>query len=532
MQARRDAEVAYESGERNPLLAYSLSLALRIDGLPELALHMISDMLETELTDADRMRLLQAHADTRISLGDHMRVMEDATALLEIATRGGKMRQVGIANGLIAFAHVGLGHHDEADRYFNRAINVLRRTGAWPQLNVHLSNYAQVLLDQGRPREAEQLLIEAQALPGQSPRLSSALALSISILHHQYGMHAAALVSTAEAAALLQASGMQAQEITALQMYAERLAFDGQREQAEAMRRRAQALVGEDGKGQAHQDLTSGIIAWIRGDFAEAARLFQKVLPVINLVAAWERARLQLYLLALALRDAEQVPDTVALDQALRESGSDYPLVTDAPVLADTLRWLGEQPGWQERLAAVFDTSPAGTVHLRMEPFGALEVYSRTECLRFPLKRAGELFAFLALHGPATRADLLNALFDGSTDERTVDLLKKTLRALRAALQPLLPEGADALLLERRRYHLHPLLSVSLAWRPPVLPAPGVRESGLLDVRGPFLAGERGEWVHDVRASVHQALRQHLREQAEAGNPAVQAALRAAEALE
>jgi len=535
LQAKREMESAYEAGERNPVLVRFLAASLTMDGLYDLALPMVRQALATELSDLDRMRFLHTYADLQDFLGDYTGVEESATALLELATRNGRMRFVGIANGLLAYAHGGLGNDKEVDRFYMRAINMFRQTKEWPQLNVHLSNYAEVLMDRGRPGEAEALLIEARGLPGQSPRLLAVLALTTSMVHHLYGRHAAALVSTAEAATLLRETGMQGQETFALQMCAERLALDGQMNAANEALRRAQALIGQDNKYQTSQDFTSGILAWIRGDFTEAEQDFQRTLLSFDLLSKRERARLQFYLLALKLRNApeQQMLDTLALDESLREAGSDSALITDAPVLTDTLRWLAGQPGWQERLDAVFRNPPEGTVQLRIEPFGPLEILAEGRLLHFGLKRSAELLAFLALHGSATRQEVLTALFDGDTSTKTVDNFKKTVKGLRDALKPLLPQAVDPVVSQGRRYSLHHLLEVSVSWLPDrVFAAPAVRRAGPIEVRGPFLADVKGEWALDARDRVHAALRTHLQQLVESGDISAARALSVVNGLE
>ncbi|TSA80599.1 tetratricopeptide repeat protein [Deinococcus detaillensis] len=531
VQARQEAETAYEAGERNFRLIYFVADTRQLDGLDDLAMQVMLEGLQMELQPTDRMLLLHVYAATLLSLGEALAARGSAQEMLQLAQRNGKSRHVGIANALIAESYSHESNVAEAQRYFLRSLHILRRLGDQGQLVVHLNNYAQNLIDWGRPREAEQALAEARELPVRSTRHRGWLALSTAILHHQYGMHSAALASTAHAVALLCEAELPGSEITARLMGAERLAFDGQPHAAQEALQNAQARIGEDRRYQAQTYLTAGVLAWTKGDTVEAEQQFDRAQEMEHLLVTWDQARLPLYRIALARRGG-QIPGTAALDAALETAHNDYPLVTDAPVMADTLRWLGEQPGWRERLEAVFSQPLEGTVAVRLELLGPLEVYAGRDVLRFPLKRAGELLAFLALHGPASRSDILNALFEARTDDKTTDNFKKTLRALRAVLEPLLPEGTEPVQLERQRYRLNPLLDVSVSWVPPSFPAPGVRQSGPIAVRGQFLAAARGEWVAEVRSEVHALLRAHLEQAAAEGNPTVQAVLRMVRALE
>ncbi len=105
--------------------------------------------------------------------------------------------------------------------------------------------------------------------------------------------------------------------------------------------------------------------------------------------------------------------------------------------------------------------------------------------LRFPLRRSAELLTYLALYGPATRQQLLAALWEGAPDSKMVDLFKKTLRCLCETLRLLLPAGTAPVLIENGKHTLHPLLDVTAAWLPgDLFPAPAVRRGGPVEVRG------------------------------------------------
>ncbi|MFD2608957.1 tetratricopeptide repeat protein [Deinococcus taklimakanensis] len=528
--ARQDAERAYAAGDRNPRLMYLLADDRQLDGHDELALQITREALATRMSDADRVRLLHIHADTLEFLKDPT-ALEVARELLQVAQRAGSTRHIGIANNLIGCVTERTAGFEEAERYYLRAIAIFRRTADQPQLLVHLNNHAQALADRGRPAEAAQLLEEAWQLPSLSVRQRAWLSVSGASLHHQYGHHAEALTAGAMAAQLTREAGLTGQATTAHLLWTERLAFDGQHQRAREILQKAQELIAEDNRYQAQHDFSAGVIAFARGDAERAALKFGSLAGREDLLVDWDAARLVLYRLALQLRDGA-APDLAPLAEALRTSSTDFPLVTDAPLLTGFLAWLGEQPGWRERLDAVFTGEPAGTVPLRLELFGPLEVHTEHGPLRFQLRRSAELFAFLVLHGSATRQDLLNAMFEGSTSVNAIDHLKKLMRGLRADLRPLLPEGAEAVVSERRRYTLNPLLHPSVAWLPfSLFPAPGVRRSGPVQVRGAFLADVRGEWVADCRHHVHLQLRAHLRHAVEAGDPLARQALLVAEGL-
>ncbi|RJF71411.1 hypothetical protein D3875_07335 [Deinococcus cavernae] len=526
----REAEAMLAAGDHNPTLVSVVADVRHRAGHDPLALHLLTETLSTRLTLRDRLELLDLKVNLLGYQGEYDAQIASAREMVGVAQRLGDLASVAKAHVAVAYAWSDQGKLTEADPHFTRAVKLLKATSDWPALIVLLNNYAQSLTAAGRPGEAKARLTEAAALPGRTKRHEMWLAVSEAILHHQYNMHRAALTSSALAVEAANREQMDGQLMTALCMRAERLAMDGQAKAASEASRQTERLLTDHPYREVQYRFSKGIVAYAAGDYRAATEHFAQC--DMEQMIGWDRPRLQLYRMALERRQGTE-PDTQPLLHLFELIGTSYPLVTDTLLLGDTLAWLRTQPGWAPRLDALFAEKSAGTVQLHLELYGPLEVYTDQGRLHIPLARSAELLAYLVLHGSASRQELLNALFDGSTDQRAVEHLKKLIRTLREALRPLLPDGAEPVPSEHRRFSLNPLLQPTVGWLPAgVFPAPGVRLGGPVQVRGPFLADVRGEWAADVRQQVHETLREHLQQAVAAGDLTAHQELRVAEGME
>lgn len=528
--ARRAAHAAYDAGDRNPRLMHMLSSSMQFDGEYELSLRLVEEGLALGPKHTDRLRIRHQEVMGLNYLRRQTEHLAAARVLLEDALAQGNVYFAAVAHATLAYAHEDKGDRATAETHYQRATALYRQISQGPQLATLLNNSAQSLAADGRPAEALEQLAEAERLPGTALRHRGWIGLTRATVYHQYGQHTEALTLARTAAQDLHAAHLPGDEMVALQVEAERLAMDGRPQEARGRWREAQALLADDPVGAAQLQFAHGVLTALGGDRDAARTAFLAALD--GDLTPWDRARAQLHLIALDL--AQGRPGQLGpLDQALAAVGTDFPLLTDAPQRRDVLTWLAAQPGWGPRVSAVFARRPlAGRLALRVELFGPLGIHGPDGPLRFPLRRSGELLAYLALHGPATRAQLLAALFEGRHDARTIDLFKKALRGLRDTLRPLLPGGLEPVVVEGGRHELQPLLDVTTAWVPDgVFPAPGVRRSGPLVVKGAFVSDVTGPWADDIRALVHAQLHDELRRRERGGDPTVAPALRVVRGL-
>jgi DNA-binding SARP family transcriptional activator len=73
-------------------------------------------------------------------------------------------------------------------------------------------------------------------------------------------------------------------------------------------------------------------------------------------------------------------------------------------------------------------------VRLEVKTLGKFEVSINAEPVRFPFARCGELLVWLALHGPASRDQICDALWDGVVTASNLEYFRVVVRRTRAAL--------------------------------------------------------------------------------------------------
>ncbi len=84
--------------------------------------------------------------------------------------------------------------------------------------------------------------------------------------------------------------------------------------------------------------------------------------------------------------------------------------------------------------AAPARTAAATEVPVNVVTFRRLEVRVNGVVVHFPFAKAAELCAYLIVHGPSRREEIVDALWNGSSDARHMDYFRVAVRRLRLAL--------------------------------------------------------------------------------------------------
>ena len=141
----------------------------------------------------------------------------------------------------------------------------------------------------------------------------------------------------------------------------------------------------------------------------------------------------------------------------------------------------------------------SATTELRLRSFGALEVWVAEQPVRFAFSRCAELVAWLALHGPASREKIVDALWDGSRTASHLEYFRVVVRQARAALRAAGALEFNPIVYSAHTYSLAPQLSVSsdvaLLERALHNPSTELLKTALEVYRGEFLPGVTSEWA-------------------------------------
>jgi LuxR family transcriptional regulator, maltose regulon positive regulatory protein len=205
------------------------------------------------------------------------------------------------------------------------------------------------------------------------------------------------------------------------------------------------------------------------------------------------------------------------LIESLDTLPSDAVLKTDQHHLQELWREAQARGWFLERLAG-FSTqtvlepsmsekpaSASNQIVLEVITLGSLQVRLAGKLVKLPFAKAGELLVWLALHGPSTLEQVLDALWQGSGEVKHHEYFRVAVRRLRAALSEVLPENLtfNPLPYARGLYALSDRLEVRLdtnsAKQALEVARPELMAQALEAYHGEFLPGVDTEWVTGVR---------------------------------
>jgi LuxR family maltose regulon positive regulatory protein len=266
----------------------------------------------------------------------------------------------------------------------------------------------------------------------------------------------------------------------------------------------------------------TGLIALVGNDLGQASTHLQSALERTDDLTQKPRA---LAFLAEIERRAGQLEQT-RLDQLferLSTMPSDAVLRADASILSGLWVECLRQGWFVERVARVSnldtvsdgafntvldDTVPVKTeasATLELTTFGRLQVRLNNQTARLPFAKAGELLIWLALNGPANHEQVIDALWDGSGEEKHHEYFRVAVRRLRAALRG--PKGTELpfnpLPFEHGVYALasdfRVKLDASLSQHALQTNHPDDLRAALEAYRGEFLPGVDTQWATETR---------------------------------
>nr|WP_246351407.1 tetratricopeptide repeat protein [Deinobacterium chartae] len=187
--------------------------------------------------------------------------------------------------------------------------------------------------------------------------------------------------------------------------------------------------------------------------------------------------------------------------------GSDFALTLDRPQLSRLLQLCAQRDWYVARLSGIGPHTALRAPLLHLRTLGSLEVSIDGVPVRLPLAKGGELLAWLALHGQASREQLVNALWDGCNATRHHEYCRVAIRRLRVALSAAGQLDFNPLPFDGHSYRIAPQFRVTLdlealraAEQTPQQPE--ALEAALKAYRGPFLPEAETEWAEVLRSQL------------------------------
>jgi LuxR family maltose regulon positive regulatory protein len=470
--------------------------------------------------DATRFLRLKGHALNE--LGRHAEALEVALEAARIAEASDDLKELGQAILVAQYAHYMLGHWAACERLIRRGIEVFEALGQPLRALMFYNDLANLQCIMNRTDEARGTL--EHALPIAEHEQNEVLRCLLETkgdLHLWHGEFREAAIAY-RAATDSSASFSRVETARYRLKLAEALWRDGQHKEAKAMLAEASADIPTN-------------LEHLRGRlaFAEGFLAFER--------GQLEVAHLQLENAARQSDDATQRPRAVALlaeiarrtehlehahierlIEHLNAMPSDAVLNVDSPHLNELWRACITR-GWSVERVTPFASLKAGsiaptrtpittpvapvekTVKLEIITLGKLQVRMDGSHVRLPFAKAGEMLAWFALHGPSNHEQVIDALWDGSIEQKHHEYFRVAVRRLRTALKGTGDGQLDwnPLPFEDGVYafsaHLRIETDTLLCERALETNDAADLQTGLQAYRGEFLPGVDTEWVTQTR---------------------------------
>ena len=192
--------------------------------------------------------------------------------------------------------------------------------------------------------------------------------------------------------------------------------------------------------------------------------------------------------------------------------GQDSILHTDAEPKRPLYRECVARGWFAERFAPFTHPLPSNVIEpkrfvLEVQTLGSFHCDLEQTHIKLPFAKAAELLIWLTFHGPATREQIIDALWDGSSDPKHIEYGKLALRRLRTSLAEYLP--FNPLVYTGHKYQLAAELEVKLdaqelldAFETADLEA---RRNALGQYSSTFLPSTHSEWAEQMRTRLQDA---------------------------
>jgi LuxR family transcriptional regulator, maltose regulon positive regulatory protein len=505
-------------GEANMRVLYALAELAQFRQQKVLATQLMAEGINTASDPVWRSRFERLQLRTLIEERNDAEVARRSLVMLEVAEREHDKHAI---RGNLLTAQIGLmgvRRWQEAEQVGFRGLRICEADQLWPQATMFMNNLGEQYRRQDRLDDAVAILDRATLLAESIEAVPLAfLCETLAELHFRQVDFERAIQNLQKA--LRHCGGRSFDGLA--QNVRLKLVYAALRVGNQALAKHALNRVREhppEAGTRLHDSHQFGeaVAAFFSGDFELADGFFAKV----NQETADEDdfQRSLIFRAELARRRGTLVQAQIsALIAALDGQGNDGVLRIDQQVVGALYSECLLRNWWPDRFrpyAAGFqrfepipEQSKDAKLELRLQSLGAVQASIAGVRAHIPLVKAGELLVWLALQGPSSRERILEALWDGSNDQRHIEYLKVILRRLRASFGEHPMVDFNPLLFEHGVYQINPQLSVRLDATAitEALRAKDVRllERAVMAYKGQFLPACQSEWACTERQRLH-----------------------------
>ncbi|MBX8463554.1 BTAD domain-containing putative transcriptional regulator [Deinococcus sp. RIT780] len=500
----------HAAGIRHSDIFYGLGALAARSGEDETLLRLAEDGL-TDAHDARaECRLLRLKATALFNLGHLDDAMTAAQSALMVARGERDTIELGAVLDIVQVIHKYRQEWTDCEAALRAGLRIYADAGMPSRAVMLQNNLADLLVRRGHFAEALNLIQEALPTAERERSVVQGLLLETTgeILGHQ-GQYAEAQRAFEQALAVFERFEVSAFVTRVWPSLVQTTLYGGDIPSARSLT--AQWALTGPVQPHAQQALLMcrGLLAFHAQDWQAAMKACSGITDgnirpratLLSTAAAWRAGILN--------RDGAEVAyATLRAAQPHQFWPDDVAIMQD---VAEACRQLGVPSEWVQPLASWSRCTPGHTEPvapvLRVRTLGPVSVTVNAARVHVPLSRSVELLVWLALHRDGgTRGDIMNDLWDGSSEPRHIEYFKVAIRHLRAALASAPDVNFNPVPFEQGRYRLAPefrvetdvLLFSSVMEQPTV---EGLQQ--LIDAyQGPFLPASDAPWVDHHRTEL------------------------------
>jgi LuxR family transcriptional regulator, maltose regulon positive regulatory protein len=532
-QATELLQQVRDEGSRDPLMFSLLATLSNRQGHFEQQLQFVEEGLSCNPETQLRIMLLTLKSAALFELNRYDEDVIVAEQSVRDAEHYGNKPLLALTWSVLAASYGAANKQSECKRAFYQSFE------RYEQLNMPMrqlgnyNNFANYLSDWGQLEEALTFTQRGMIIARQEQNFWLPLLLATRAIQFlRLGQFSEAILDFEEAIKLCPDFGLEGFAYNYQLLLIQTLVLAGKIELARQTLKEAKLERPDDASIQINRlYFSEGLVAFFEGDFSTAKQHFSTITEPFD---RYDAPRVTAYLLEIARREGKLTRVMVAkLKTQLDDLGHREPLRMDVLPLRGLFdecirrRWF---PELFEPFAVLAPEilQPISKPVLSIRTFGTLQLELNGQPIKLPFAKTAEILVWLALHGVATRDEIVMAIFGDPQSSSNLEYFKIAIRKLRSALTEHPDLRFNPLLYENAAYQINPELEVQLdaanfdRIEPSNLTDPNVLTRVVQTYLGDFMPKIKTEWVLEKRREFQEKASSAaliLAQKFELGNP-------------
>ncbi len=504
-----------DSGSQDPMMFLMFAVLSYRQGHYEHQLEFVELGLSLQPETRLQVSLLLSKS---AALSELSRIVEDvivAEQAVRIAENYGGRSLLATAWSVLAASYGAADKRPECKRAFHQSLERFAQLNMPMRQLANYNNFANYLSEWGQLEEALSNAQQGIEISRRNPDFWLPLLLATRAIQFlRLGQFPEAILDFGEAIKLCPDFGLEGFGYNYQLLMIQALVLVGRIDEARQTLKEAQLERPDDASIQLSRlCFSEGLVAFFEGDFATAKHHFSTITEDFD---RYDAPRVTAYLLEIARREGKLTRVMVAkLKTQLDDLGHREPLRMDVLPLRGLFdecvrrRWFAELFKPFAVLAPEI-LQPVSKPVLSIKTFGMMQLEINAQPIKLPFAKTAEILVWLALHGVATRDEIIRAIFGDPQSSSNLEYFKIAIRKLRSALSEHPEMRFNPLLYENGAYQINPELEVQLDAADFECIEPSISTDPVLLARvvqtylGDFMPKIKTEWVLEKRSAFQE----------------------------